>query len=196
MNNQTAETKEKTMQNLDVLRTEQASPEAQGLFELMLKKYGKVPNLYAVTANSATTLRAVLDYGDALEAGELTPKEVEAIALAVSEDNGCTYCLAAHTAIGKMLGFSEEETLSIRSGRSDDSKLNALIGLAKEITATRGWPAQGLVDGFFAVGYSKAALIELIGFVSLNVFKNYQNHIAHTPIDFPDACPLESGAVA
>ena len=184
------------MKELNIITQEQASPEAQELFEVLKKKYGTVPNLYAVTANSPVALKAVLDYGDTLATGEFTAKEQESIALVVAQVNGCKYCLAAHTVVGKMLGFSEEETLSIRSGSSDDSKLGALVALAGEIVSSRGWPAQELVDNFFAAGYNKAALVELIGLVSLNVFKNYLNHIADAPLDFPEARQLKQEAVA
>ena len=184
------------MKELSIITKEQASPEAQELFEVMTKKYGKVPNLYAVMANSPSALKAALEYGDTLSAGEFTAKEAEAIALVVAQVNDCQYCLAAHTAAGKMMGFSEEETFSIRSGSSDDSKLGVLVALAKEITVTRGWPAQELVDDFFAAGFSKAALVELIGFISLNVFKNYLNHIADAPIDFPESRQLSETEVA
>jgi len=184
------------MKELSIITKEQASPEAQELFEVMTKKYGKVPNLYAVMANSPSALKAALEYGDTLSAGEFTAKEAEAIALVVAQVNDCQYCLAAHTAAGKMMGFSEEETLSIRSGSSDDSKLSALVALAREITISRGWPAQELVDDFFAAGFSKAALVELLGFVSLNVFKNYLNHVASAPIDFPESRQLSETEVA
>ena len=184
------------MNKLKVLKSEQASPKARELFEVMTKKYGKVPNLYAVSANSPSALKAVLDFGDTLSAGEFSAKEAEAVALVVAQVNDCQYCLAAHTAAGKMMGFSEDETLSIRSGSSGDSKLAALVALAKEITVTRGWPAQELVDEFFAAGFSEAALVELIGLVSLNVFKNYLNHIADAPIDFPKSRQLSETAIA
>lgn len=184
------------MNNLDVLTTEQASPEAKELFAVMTKKYGKVPNLYAVTANSPTALKAVLEFGDTLSSGEFTAKEAEAVALAVAQVNDCHYCLAAHTTVGKMLGFSEAETLSIRSGSSDDPRLDALVKLAREIVVTRGWPAQKLVDDFYSVDFSKAAIVELIGLVSLNVFKNYLNHVADSPIDFPEAPILKQEEVA
>lgn len=184
------------MNKLKVLKSEQASPKARELFEVMTKKYGKVPNLYAVVANSPPALKAVLDFGDTLSAGEFSAKEAEAVALVVAQVNDCQYCLAAHTAAGKMMGFSEDETLSIRSGSSSDSKLAALVALAKEITVTRGWTTEKLVDDFFAAGFSKAALVELIGLVSLNVFKNYLNHIANAPIDFPKSRQLSETAIA
>jgi AhpD family alkylhydroperoxidase len=116
------------------------------------------------------------------------PKEV--IALAIAQVNGCNYCLAAHTAVAKMRGASEAETLNFRRGTSSDKKLAALAALAQEITESRGHPSQQAVEQFFAVGYDRAALVELIGLVALNVWNNYTNHMAQTPVDFPPAPEL------
>lgn len=112
--------------------------------------------------------------------------------MAVAQANNCTYCLSAHTTIGKMLGFSEIETLEIRQGTIDDPKLQALTALAREITETRGFPAQHIVDGFLEAGYTQGALVDVIGLVALNTFTNYLNHIADTEVDFPVAPQLSA----
>lgn len=182
------------MNNLNVLTAEQAAPAAQEIFEAINKRYGRVPNLYGVAANSPAALKAILEFGEVLASGEFSASEAEAVALVVAEVNKCDYCLAAHTTVGKMLGFSEEETLAIRSGGSADPKLGALVALAGEITASKGWPSEELVNSFFKAGYSKAALVELIGLVSLNINKNYLNHISGVPLDFPAAKELRIGA--
>jgi alkylhydroperoxidase family enzyme len=87
--------------------------------------------------------------------------------------------------IGKMAGLTDEETLESRQGISRDPKMDALLELAVEIAQTRGRPLRKVVDGFKAAGYSDAALIEVIAWVTFNAFTNYFNHIAATEIDFP-----------
>ena len=184
------------MKNLEVLTRKEVGTETQEIFDAIKKQNGMVPNLYATVANSPVALKAILEYGGTLKTGEFTPKEVEAIALTVSQENGCNYCLAAHTAVGKMVGYSENETIALRSASINDPKLSALIALAKDITITKGHPSKELIANFFSVGYSKAALVELIGLVALNTFNNYMNHIAEIPIDFPAAKELKTRAVA
>ncbi len=76
--------------------------------------------------------------------GSFSAKENEAIALAVSQANHCEYCLAAHSTIGKMVGYSDNEVMDIRSGTVSDRKLNALTSLASELTIKRGKTAQDL----------------------------------------------------
>ena len=178
------------MKNLEALTREQVAPETQEVFDALKQKVGMVPNLYATVANSHKALTTMLSATETLAGGEFNGKEVEAIALAVGQVNGCGYCLSAHTAIGKMQGFTEDQILDIRRGTITDEKLAALTALASEITISRGRPDQALVDQFFAVGYSKAALSELIGLVALNTFTNYTNNLAGTEIDFPVAQDL------
>jgi len=184
------------MKNLDALTRDQVNEGNAQIFDALKKKIGKVPNLYATYANSDVSLKAILDLGETLGGGTFTQKEAEAIALSVSETNACEYCLAAHTAIGKMVGYSEEDTVALRTNEIADEKLNALVTLAREITITRGRPNQTLVDNFFNAGYSKAALVELIGFVSVNTFNNYLNNIADTAVDFPAAPAIEHAPTA
>ena len=180
------------MQYLDALTREDAPAENQPIFDALKSKIGMVPNLYATAANSPVSLKAILEYGETLGGGSFSNREIEAIALAVSEANACDYCLAAHTALGKMHGFTEDQTIEIRTNTVKDSKLEALTTLARSITLTRGRPESQLVDRFFEAGYSKAALVELLGFVAVNTFNNYLNNIAGTTIDFPAAPVLQT----
>ena len=182
------------MKNLEILKREQVTPETQVIFDNLKKAAGMVPNLYAVAANSHAALQAMLGLTETLKKGRFTGKEQEAIALAVGETNQCHYCIAAHTALGLMRGFSEAETVGIRMGDIEDSKLKALTDLAREITTTSGFPGQQYIDRFLEAGYDKGALVELIGLVALNTFTNYLNHIAETEIDFPVVPSLTEAA--
>lgn len=180
------------MTKINALTYEQAAPQTQEIFDALKSKIGMVPNLYATIGHSPAALNAILGFGEALGGGELNAQEAEAIALAVGQENECGYCLSAHSAIGKMVGFSEEETLQLRQANIEDPKLNALTQLAQAIAATRGRPSQTLLDNFFNAGYSQGAFVELIGYVALNTFTNYFNHIAETDIDFPLAQGIEA----
>lgn len=184
------------MRNLEALSRDQVAPETQEVFDALNAKVGMVPNLYATVANSHKALTTMLSATETLASGEFNGKEVEAIALAVGQANGCGYCLSAHTTIGKMQGFTEEQTLEIRQGTIADEKLSALTTLANDIVISRGRPTQSYVDSFFSAGYSKASLAELIGLVALNTFTNYTNNLAGTEIDFPVAQEIPELATA
>lgn len=173
------------MKNLEALTREQVGSESQKLFDGLSARIGRVPNIYATLANSDVALKANLTFGDLLKSGTFNGKEVETIALSISVENECQYCLAAHSMVGKMMGFTEEEVSSIIEGNILDVKLKILSELTKEITATRGNPKQTSIDNFYSAGFTKSSLVELIGLIALNTFNNYLNHIAGTEIDFP-----------
>ena len=75
-----------------------------------------VPNLYATLAHSETALGTYLALQNAKSS--INGKAREVINLVVSQVNGCEYCLAAHTVIGGMVGFSAEQIIEIRGGRA------------------------------------------------------------------------------
>jgi uncharacterized peroxidase-related enzyme len=170
---------------IEPIKMETASENEKKILEGIQAKMGKIPNIYATMAHSPSTLQAMLAYGVGLKKGVLTPKEIEAIALAVGANNTCDYCVAAHTVIGKMSGLTEAETIEARQGISSDPKMDALLELAVEISQKRGRPMRKVVDAFKAAGYSDAALIEVVAWVTYNLFTNYFNHVAETESDFP-----------
>ena len=73
------------------------------LFDGVLAKLGAGPNMMGMTANSPAVPRRYRRLNGALAAGSLGAPLREQIAPAVAEANGCTYCLAAHTALGRDL---------------------------------------------------------------------------------------------
>ncbi|GAA5220691.1 carboxymuconolactone decarboxylase family protein [Membranihabitans marinus] len=161
------------------------SPVNQEIFESMNKSLGFVPNLYATMAYSDHGLKRYLDYQNAKTS--FSNKEKEVINLIVSQVNQCIYCQSAHTVIGKMNGFSEEEILDIRRGKSDNAKYNALVKLAADITQNRGKVSDDLLEDFFAQGYNKGHLIDLIIQVSDKTAMNYTHNLTQIPVDFPIA---------
>ncbi|MBC8081873.1 MAG: carboxymuconolactone decarboxylase family protein [Hymenobacter sp.] len=175
---------------LQVLTREQAPAGSQATYDGLHGKLGFVPNLYATFAHSPQALNGSIAFGSALSQGELNGREIETIYLAASEANQCDYCIAAHTTVGKLQGLSEEETIGVRTASAGDSRLDAVATLTLDIVGSNGHPAQASLDQFHAAGYSKAALVELIGFVAVNTFNNYVQHIANVPIDWPAIRPL------
>jgi AhpD family alkylhydroperoxidase len=167
-------------------------PSARPLFEAIKKQLGKVPNLYATIGHSPNTLKAYLDFQAALAKGAFNNREIQAVFLAVSEVNKCQYCLSAHTALAKMAGFSEEETYQLRLASITDERLGVITRLTRSLVLRRGEAEPSLVEKFFAAGFNRAALIELVALVADKTFANYVNNLIHTPIDFPMAKELDA----
>ena len=178
------------MKTIPVPVKEQVSADAQVIFDQITKRLGRVPNLYATIGYSAQALKAFLDFEATLNKGSFSAKEREAISLVVSEVNSCNYCLAAHTLAAIKHGFSQEDTLGIRRADVADQRLGAILELAKSIAENKGHVDEGKVDNFLAAGFNEAALMELIGLVTVRVFTNYVYALTNVPVDFPAAAPL------
>jgi len=176
------------MSNFSVPTKEQVSTENQAIFDNLTKALGFVPNLYATIAYSDTGLGRYLAFQNAKTS--LSNKEKEAVNLVVSQVNECRYCQSAHTLLGKMNGFSEEEILDMRGGKSNDAKLNALVAFAKEATANKGRASESVLNAFFNAGYSKGAMVDVILQISDKIAMNYLHNLTQIPIDFPVAAEL------
>lgn len=168
---------------------DQVTPANQEIFDSLNKTLGFVPNLYAAIAHSENGLAKYLAFQNAKTS--LSNKEKEAVNLIVSQVNNCIYCQSAHTVLGKMNGFSDNQIMEIRSGKAHESKLNALVKLAAAITKTRGNAEPALVDDFFAQGYTNENLVDLILQVSDKTAMNYLHNLTKIPVDFPLAPALE-----
>lgn len=179
------------MSTFNVPKREEVSEANQAIFDNLEKAVGFVPNLFATYAHSENALGNYLNLSNAKTS--LKTKEKEVVNLAVSEVNGCIYCLSAHTAISKMNGFSEDQIFELRSGRASfDNKLDALARLAKNITENRGTTDAAVVENFFAAGWTKENLIDTIVLVGDKTISNYINNTTDIPVDFPVAQPLQA----
>jgi uncharacterized peroxidase-related enzyme len=182
------------MSTFNVPTREDVSENNQAIFDNLNKALGFVPNLYATYAHSDTALENYLNFANAKTS--LSAKEKEVVNLAVSQVNNCLYCLSAHTAIGKMNGFTEAQILELRAGyASFDVKLDALAKLAKNATEQRGKTDAAIVEQFFNAGYSKGNLIDVIVLVGEKTISNYIHNTTQVDIDFPVAEPLENATV-
>src|SRR5690606_10965077 len=101
---------------IPMIAPETASPEQQALFDAITARLGSVPNFLKVFAQSPAALRAFLGLFGIAGEGSLDPRTRERIALALAEQNGCAYCLSAHTALGRQAGLSDTEMAANRLG--------------------------------------------------------------------------------
>ncbi len=163
------------------------APEAsQELLKGVEAKLGVVPNLYRIVGTSPVALEGLLGLSGALGRSEISAATRERIALAISEVNGCDYCLAAHTYLGRnLVKLTDAEIQTNRKGASTDAKADAAVRFALSITEKRGHVSADELNTFRAAGYSDAAIVEIIALVAVNVLTNYANSVLDTEIDFP-----------
>lgn len=177
------------MTTISVPTRDTVSPANQAIFDQLKSKLGFVPNLYATLAHSENALGSYLAFQNAKST--VVGKAREVINLVVSQVNACEYCLAAHTAIGGMVGFSPEQILEIRSGRARfDAKLDALAQLTRSIAENRGRADQAKVEAFFAAGWTTENLVDAIVIIGDKTVTNYLHSTTRVPVDFPAAPAL------
>ncbi|HSI13223.1 MAG TPA: carboxymuconolactone decarboxylase family protein [Chthoniobacter sp.] len=168
-----------------------ATGKTQELFQTVQARLGKIPNLMRVFANSPAALEAYVNFSGALARGVLPLKLRESIALAVSEINGCGYCLSAHTLSSGRAGLSQEDILAARRSTAADNKTDAALKLARAIALQRGHIANEDLQNARAAGLNDAEIVEVIQHVALNTLTNFTNNVAKTVLDFPEVKPGE-----
>jgi uncharacterized peroxidase-related enzyme len=159
---------------------------SQPLLEAVKKKLGVVPNVHRLVSNSPAALQGYVDLLGALGKGALPAPTHERIALAVAEINGCSYCLSAHTYLGKNLAKLDDAEISAnRNGASNDPKADAAVRFAVQVMRERGHVSDDALRAVKSAGYDDAQVIEIVFHVALNTWTNYVNEVAKTDIDFP-----------
>ncbi|GLZ80119.1 alkyl hydroperoxide reductase AhpD [Actinorhabdospora filicis] len=153
---------------------------------------GRVPNLYAAMANGPAALTGYLALREHLQDGVLTPRLREQLALLVAQENGCDYCVAAHTYRGeKLLKMTPAELAATRHGDDADPHAAAVLAVAREAVRAQGRVDDATLTAARAAGVTDAELAEIVAHVALNVLSNYFNHLARPELDFPAAPALE-----
>lgn len=161
---------------------------AVALLETAKKSVGMIPNMYANMANQPAMLETYsVGYKLFRQEGGFTPAEQEVVLLTVSVENGCNYCVGAHSFLAdKQSGVPTEVTNAIRKGREvADEKLGALSRFTLAMVVKRGRPSQDDVDEFLAAGYTERHILSIILAISVKIISNYSNHIFDTPLDAP-----------
>ncbi|WP_162416845.1 carboxymuconolactone decarboxylase family protein [Cyclobacterium roseum] len=174
---------------IDVPTKSSVSEENKAILEKIEGGVGFIPNIYATYALSKNALARYTAFANGKTS--LNNKEKEVVNLVVSQINGCTYCLAAHTAIGKMNGFSEEEILEIRKGAATfHPKFDALAKLAKSVMENAGKIDDAVLENFFEAGYGKENLVDTIVAIGEKTITNMLHNVTKVPVDFPEVAPL------
>ena len=163
-----------------------AEPRAKAALESVQKGLGFIPNMYANMANSPGALETYgmgykLFRGD----GGFAPAEQEVVFLTISHENGCEYCMAAHSMVGeKMSGVPADVLTALRSGLPlPDAKLQALSVFTRMMVAGRGKPARQDLQAFLAAGFSERQVLEIILAIAVKTISNYSNHVFHADVD-------------
>lgn len=156
--------------NVDA-RVEEIFKEIEGAF-------GKVPNLFRTYAPFPPLLEANWNKVKAvMMGGSLSRKLKETIAVLVSSDNGCDYCVAAHETALRAVGVAPEEIRQIETDLEESTftaKEKALIEMARQSNRAPLRMSDDQFQNLRSLGASDAEIIEALGvmevFTSFNKF--------------------------
>lgn len=170
-----------------ISRTEASTsdPAQREARSLIKKNWGGVPNLGAVLSLSLPLTRAVLDFDNALSKGSLRGGVAEQLAIAVSHENRCSYCLAAHTVAARAYKVSPADAADARSARASDPKIAAALRFAQSVARERGHLSDEQVAAVRDAGWSDTEILEIVGHVTATTLTNYLHHISEVEVDYP-----------
>lgn len=173
------------MARIHIVDPQTATAEAKALLAAVQAKLGAAPNFLRVLANSPAALGAFLGLHQIAENGALDLQTRERIAVALAQQNGCQYCLSAHSAIGRKAGLTGDEIDANREGTSRDAKAAAAVVFARALVEHKGDVTQAELDAVRAAGYGDAEIVEIIVHVGMNLLTNILGRASRVDIDFP-----------
>jgi uncharacterized peroxidase-related enzyme len=155
-----------------------AESQVQEIFAEINTAFGRIPNLFKTYAHHPPLLDANWNKVKRVMAeGVLARKVKESIAVLISKDNSCRYCIAAHEGALQSIGIDPEEIRLIETDldRADFTpKEKALIKLARKANSA---PLQVVDDDVATArtaGATDAEIVEALGvmelFTSFNKF--------------------------
>jgi uncharacterized peroxidase-related enzyme len=172
---------------IKLLDFDDASEGAKAILKKVGSFLGFVPNLHRLMANSPAVLTAYTGMREAL-GRVLDLKTREGIALAVSEANGCDYCVSAHQfLLAKGGTVDPAEASRNRQGCSEDPKRSAAITFALRVIVTSGHVEDEVLAAVRSAGFTDAEILEIAALAIHYQLTNVINNIARTPNDFPAA---------
>lgn len=173
------------MARLPIQTVESVTGSTKETFAALQKGLGMVPNMARVMANSPAVLQAWVQFNGTLGTARLSGQIREQIALMTAEANACTYCLSAHSVLGKMVGLNQGQIDQARAGRSSDARTAAALAFAGAVIDRRGGVGEGEIAAVRAAGFTDAEIAEIVAAVALNVFTNFFNRAFDVDVDFP-----------
>jgi len=163
----------------------ETAPEAsKKILKGVKAKLSFVPNLLGKMAEAPAILEAYTTLAGIFEKADLSATERQVIMMTVNRINGCTYCMAAHSAISRKSGIPEDVIEALRNNTSiADPKLEALRQFTVVMMENHGWPSEADMAAILAAGYTKQTMLEVVLGIGYKTLSNYTNHLAHTEVD-------------
>ena len=175
------------MSNKNVVALDLPIPEISDLpedtrkyFRICQEKLGMVPNVLTAYSQNLKQLEGFTRLYNELMMGEseLTKLEREMVAVVVSSENKCYYCLVAHGAAVRALSgnpeLGEQMVMNYRTARLD-KRQRAMLDFASLLTRTPALVAEEHTQTLRDAGLSDSAIWDLSNLIG---FYNMTNRVA------------------
>lgn len=161
---------------------ETAPEQARPLLNGAIAKLGFLPNLYAHLAEAPAALEAYFGLSAQFDKTSLSAEERQVVLLAASVENGCEFCVAAHTMMAREMVKVPLETVdALRAAQAlPQPRLDALATFTRALVRDRGWASDAASGAFFAAGFTRQQAIEVVLGVAMKTLSNYANHLTDT----------------
>jgi uncharacterized peroxidase-related enzyme len=164
----------KEMPLIQPMTANTVSPEVQSIFKEIEKGFGMVPNLFRTMAHYPPLLKANWEKVKAvMMGGRLSRKVKETIAVLISKDNECPYCVKAHSDALRLLKVDEGVVENILEGNLKDAGFSpqeiTLINFARAANNTPHNIPRELIQNIAEYGISDAEVIEALGVMEIFV---------------------------
>jgi uncharacterized peroxidase-related enzyme len=178
------------MSRLTVPAPEEVSADAQAVLDKVGAQFGFVPNMFKTLASNPAVLDVVMTL-QAKSSRVLDAKTRHTIALAVSEANGCDYCLAIHTFGSSQLGGMSSEDIDLaRAGSSVDPKRAAAARFAQRVVQSRGQVSDADLAAVRSAGYADPEILAIVTLAVQFLLTNFINNVNQTDVDIPAASSI------
>ena len=173
--------------NKDVVALDLPIPDLEDLpadvkkyFDICIEKLGMVPNVLTVFSQNLKQLDGFTRFYNELMMGEseLSKLEREMIAVVVSSENKCFYCLVAHGAAVRVMSgdpaLGEHLVMNYRTAKLD-KRQRAMLDFASLLTRSPQTVAEAEVQALRDAGFSDGAIWDISNLIG---FYNMTNRVA------------------
>jgi len=162
-------------------------PTIQKIFDEIHNAYGMVPNVFRTYAHNEAVLAANwLRVKRVMLEGVLQRRLKEAIAVVVSRDNGCDYCVRHHGAALQQLGLSSEQVEALSDADAPgnfDARDRALLGLARQANRDHRAVRDSQLEKARQAGASPAEIVEALAV--METFAGMNRFIETLDVEWP-----------
>lgn len=177
------------MARLTVHSVDTAPEKSKARMQAVQKANGFIPNLIGVLANSPQALEFYQEVSKLNSKNSLTPAEIEVVQITAAAHNGCDFCVAGHSKIGKKINIPDNVLEALRQRSTIDDavdeheKYQALAQFTMQLIDSRGKVSDEQLAAFKNAGYDDQNVQDVVMGVALATLCNYSNNVAQTQIN-------------